>query len=139
MRLLDEKNAVLMMVLDIDHFKQYNDTLGHRQGDEILRKVSQAVAANAPADSLTCRLGGDEFAVAFLGGKGEEQSLRERADAFWNAMRSGARAFGSEMTFSGGIAVSAAGMTYLTLFDQADRRLYKAKSAGRNCLISEND
>lgn len=62
--LLQEDTNVMLLMMDIDHFKEYNDTHGHRSGDEFLIMVANALREAAGENGLACRMGGDEFAVA---------------------------------------------------------------------------
>ncbi len=64
-----------LVLLDLDHFKDFNDTLGHSVGDTILREVAQRLSAATPEDGSVHRLGGDEFAVVVPGGLAESRHV----------------------------------------------------------------
>jgi diguanylate cyclase (GGDEF)-like protein len=124
-----------VLVVDVDEFKQINDRLGHLQGDKVLGGVSRALRrALRQIDSLA-RFGGDEF-VALLPGC-EQDALRgvgEKLRATVARLRV-AGLQGGEVTISlGAAAAHGAGVGAKALLAEADEALYRAKTAGRNCV-----
>ena len=124
-------------MIDIDHFKQYNDHYGHAPGDEALRRVARALAAEAgrPYD-VVARFGGEEF-VLLLPGATEVAPTLERMRTAVANLRIAHEALGPEgiITIScGGIVVSGPiGVEDASrLIDNADQKLYAAKHLGRN-------
>lgn len=117
------------ILLDIDHFKRVNDTLGHATGDKVLRKVAEAIAGGLPSHAIYGRLGGEEFGV-FLPGSGHGAALaiaefiRERIESHEEAMT----------TVSAGVAVASPTCGISDVMSAADAALYKAKQNGRNCV-----
>jgi diguanylate cyclase (GGDEF)-like protein len=124
-----------VLLLDVDHFKRINDSLGHTCGDSVLAAVGQRIRHVLRRSDVRCRYGGDEFLIL----------LPETSDA--GALRVGewlrseieqVKVPGMErprLTVSVGIAtVSDGESTPAALIDRADRALYQAKAAGRNCV-----
>jgi diguanylate cyclase (GGDEF)-like protein len=113
-----------ILLIDLDHFKSINDTLGHAAGDDALRRVASAIAiALRPYDFLG-RYGGDEFLLILPG--------TQRDDALSIALR-----FVPDIltpTLSIGIADCEPGESATSILGRADRALYRAKAAGRNCI-----
>lgn len=120
--------AQQLLLVDIDHFKLVNDTVGHDTGDDVLHAVACALAAAAPRDALVARIGGEEFAVV--------TSLDDAADpaAVLEALRAARMPFDLEVTSSIGVAHGPlAGETdWKTLYRDADRALLEAKRSGRD-------
>jgi len=130
--------AVGLVMIDIDHFKAYNDRRGHQQGDECLRMVATALADALPrsGDSVS-RYGGEEFAVILpstdlAGTRGVAESLRARVEGL--QLPGAAPATAAWVTISCGAAsvVPSVDAALLDLTRRADEALYRAKSAGRN-------
>ncbi|MFN3867289.1 MAG: putative bifunctional diguanylate cyclase/phosphodiesterase [Demequina sp.] len=116
-----------LVLLDLDHFKDFNDTLGHPVGDTILREVAQRLRAAAPADGSVHRLGGDEFAVVVPGGLAD--SRRAGRDLL-AALDAPVRVESLELLVraSAGVAVAPMhGTDGETLMKNADIALYHAK------------
>ncbi len=111
-----------LVLLDLDHFKSVNDTLGHQQGDVVLIQFARALRDTARAVDRVGRLGGEEFLVV-LGGDAADPFLR-RLRARWLECRPHA------VTFSAGVAPAAQGPD--RSLAAADRALYRAKDAGRD-------
>lgn len=115
------------ILLDVDHFKRVNDTLGHATGDKVLRKVAEAIAGGLPSHAIYGRLGGEEFGV-FLPGSGHDAALaiaefiRERIESHEEAVT----------TISAGVAVATPTCGITDVMSAADAALYKAKQNGRN-------
>lgn len=119
-----------LAIIDVDHFKPYNDEYGHPAGDEVLKTVAQVIQDKSRAADFVSRYGGEEFAVVFCNtGTDGAQVLAERIrraiqDEPWQYR---------EITVSVGIARSGPETADPhTLIDAADRALYEAKEAGRN-------
>ncbi|MBS1196775.1 MAG: diguanylate cyclase protein [Proteobacteria bacterium] len=133
---LQQPLSVLM--IDIDHFKQYNDHYGHGAGDDALRSVAAALSGGVarPAD-LVARYGGEEFVVILPETGGESavaiaEKLRERVFAL--AIRHECSSAAPRMTISIGVAALVPGehTSVQQLLAMADKMLYKSKEGGRN-------
>ncbi|MEG1770334.1 MAG: diguanylate cyclase [Comamonas sp.] len=129
-----------LALVDIDHFKQYNDRYGHVQGDEALRAVAQTLQAHARRpDDLAARIGGEEFTLLMPG----DESLVQRIEDFRQAVVAQAIAHadssvGPTLTVSCGLVV-ARQLEHITptgLLQKADALLYTAKSQGRNRTVA---
>jgi len=123
-------------IVDIDHFKAINDSHSHMLGDDVLRQVSRLLDA-APA-TLAARLGGEEFALLLTGTDSDGRALcealrREIETCDWSALASKLA-----VTVSIGLAVAEAGEPTEAVMTRADRRLYAAKSAGRNRVVADD-
>jgi len=134
---------VSIVVVDIDHFKAYNDTFGHMQGDECIRRVADILAAEAQtAGGRAFRFGGEEFVIVLVGKEPEQ------THAIADRMRMAVSATGLPHTSTSGsdhvtcsfgyaidMLVPDADLT--ALLTEADFALYAAKKAGRNCVMPE--
>jgi len=127
-------HSFTVLMLDVDHFKKYNDAYGHPAGDEVLKKVASILRNCTRAGDCTARYGGEEFAV-LLSGKGGDTALqlaeriRERVAA--------EEFVGGKVTISGGIAeFPHHGHTAEAVISSADEALYEAKREGRNRVVS---
>lgn len=132
-RLAREKQSVCILMIDIDHFKKFNDEKGHQAGDEVLRLTAATITAQIrrPAD-FACRYGGEEFTVVLPctdsnGGMIMAEKIRL-------AVSQKSEGLGTPLTISIGLAsiIPSAAMTAETLIEQADSALYCAKKSGRN-------
>lgn len=130
-----------VIMLDVDYFKQFNDTYGHQNGDFCLKRIANAIKAtlNRPAD-LVARYGGEEFAIilpdtAFGGAKALAEEIRRHIESL--AIPHESSLVSSHITLSLGISnvQSYANMTDTTLLTQADHALYQAKTNGRNQVV----
>jgi diguanylate cyclase (GGDEF)-like protein len=121
-------------MVDIDHFKQVNDTYGHQAGDEVLHTVAQAVEREAGNESITCRYGGEELAVFFPQMTAKEAaqiSERIRAGIEKIKTRSGRNTI--QVTVSIGISHrDTYDQSIVEVIQAADKALYAAKKGGRN-------
>jgi diguanylate cyclase (GGDEF)-like protein len=129
---------VAIMMLDIDHFKQFNDTFGHEAGDTVLRELGEALLQAVRNEDILCRFGGEEF-VAILPETTLDSAL-ERAESLRRMVSElRVRHRGEslcEITISVGIAVYPQHAESLEeIMRAADRALYEAKHAGRNRVI----
>lgn len=127
----DRQGATLsILMLDIDHFKQYNDTFGHPAGDEVLRRVGTILQSAVRAHDVVARYGGEEFVVLMPATEANEAvEVAERlrsAIAYQPWPR-------RKVTASLGVATTGYGTPHAAaLVDQADRALYQSKQAGRD-------
>jgi diguanylate cyclase (GGDEF)-like protein len=126
-----------LLIIDIDHFKGFNDRFGHAAGDAVIKRIANDIMTAVRLSDLVFRFGGEEFTV-ICDGLAAEPALalaeRIRREVAGNHGVNVAR-----VTVSIGIATCAAdGADYDALFSKADARLYQAKAAGRNCVIGEH-
>ena len=121
-----------LILADLDHFKQVNDSLGHATGDAVLRDVAYVLRKQLRAFDLAYRLGGEEFLVLLPGADGFQ--TRELAEELREAVSAGAVGGGVEVTLSLGVSASQRGdaFDYAAVFAEADAALYEAKRSGRD-------
>jgi diguanylate cyclase (GGDEF)-like protein len=126
--------ALSALMLDIDHFKQINDTHGHAIGDIALKHFAAAVQTRLPRTHLFGRLGGEEFALLAPGTDADEAAdLAEHLRATVHALRVEEAVADLRLTVSIGLAALSEGALNLDdLLRRADDRLYEAKRSGRN-------
>ncbi len=113
---------VWVALVDLDHFKSVNDTLGHAVGDELLRTVARLAGAAVPTDAVAGRWGGDEFAVLLAAD--DPAQLLAVVDAVRAALPAG-------RSLSAGVAPWAAGEDLGVAVQRADQALYDVKRSGR--------
>jgi diguanylate cyclase (GGDEF)-like protein len=129
-----QHNDLIALMMDIDHFKDINDTYGHQTGDIVLHEVAWRLHHNLRPTDLLGRYGGEEF-VALLP-RFQQENLGQIGDRLLQAINEKpceANHFSVRVTLSMGIALYTDNITSLDdLLAQADRALYNAKQAGRN-------
>ena len=130
---------VSLAMIDIDHFKSFNDTWGHAAGDVALRGVAAAILASVRQSDLLVRYGGEEF-VVLLPGMGAEAAMERVEDMRLTVeqlpLSIPRREDSARVTVSIGLAVYGADGTQAEdLLDRADARLFEAKEGGRNRLV----
>ncbi|MBV8489999.1 MAG: diguanylate cyclase, partial [Candidatus Eremiobacteraeota bacterium] len=129
-----------LLLVDVDHFKQFNDSCGHVAGDDCLRAIARTLAAGTSRASDFCaRYGGEEFAVLAAGVTAEDARQlgeRLRQDVLELAIPHGGL-HGNAVTISVGVATCtpAAGSEPADLVAAADSALYDAKRGGRNAVV----
>lgn len=127
------KEDISLMMLDLDHFKQVNDTWGHDKGDLVLKEVGHALQDSCREGDVVSRMGGEEF-VVFLSNSSKKDAMKmgERIRKKIENLRPG----DLEITTSIGITTMPAG-TDIDIDDAlsiADKAVYRAKNRGRNCV-----
>lgn len=129
-------SPLTLAIVDIDHFKIFNDTWGHQTGDQVIRYVASVIGRIADAPRLAARYGGEEFAVIFPGETPEQavtamEAARAEISSRILKRRSTNEDLGA-ITISTGIALLRPGEASVVLLEDADRALYASKHAGRN-------
>ena len=121
-----------VILIDVDHFKRYNDTYGHAAGDDVLRAVAQVLRMEVPVRDVAARIGGEEFAVVLHATDAPrammiaERLRRSIADWPWNLR---------PITVSLGVATrTGCELSPDVLVQAADRALYQSKQRDRNCV-----
>lgn len=132
------KCAVAVLMLDVDHFKTFNDQYGHATGDIVLKEVAQAFEAKTRSGDLVCRYGGEEFAIILpdVTTSGASETAERIRSAVSNLQITSGLAIHSELSVSIGIAMFPrdAGNSS-ELLRLADAALYRAKREGRNQVV----
>ncbi len=142
-----DKHYSLVMV-DVDHFKKFNDTHGHQMGDDVLKVVASILGKTAKAKAY--RYGGEEFVLLFKKGEASDitpfiEATREAIanyelhikskDRVKNKRGQSRKRKSIQVTASFGLARHFSGETLEEVIERADKALYAAKSSGRNCLV----
>ena len=138
-----ENSYVSLSIIDVDHFKNYNDKLGHPAGDEVLRKMSRILKGSVRDNDIVARYGGEEFALILPGtDEAGAYSLAERMrykveEAQFNKQEIQPE---GKITISAGIATFPEDAVIMDdLIVAADRALYHAKYTGRNKVIKAKE
>ena len=123
------QRGLCLALVDLDHFKRINDTLGHQVGDEVLANFAQLARRNLREVDTVGRWGGEEFLIVMPGGSrvGPQRLLEEMT-----SMAMSVQAPDLRVTFSAGLAMHVSGETWEATLERADQALYAAKRAGRN-------
>jgi len=133
------KGAVFaVLMLDVDHFKRFNDTFGHEAGDVVLRSTAQAMQKNFREGDIVCRFGGEEFVVVLpdTNPEGAAVSARHMLEIVRSQHVSHNGKTLGAITISIGMAMYPCdGESVRALIESADKALYEAKGAGRDRLV----
>jgi len=121
-------------MLDIDNFKQINDSHGHQVGDGVLRKVCELVASSVRSSDLLFRVGGEEFCLVAMAM--DVERARMLAEKIRQVIESHRFAQVGQVTISIGIAHFREGDTLHDIYARADAALYEAKRRGRNRVVA---
>lgn len=130
----DEKHCAVL--IDLDLFKSVNDTYGHVFGDKVLKQFADTVKKNLGENDLIARFGGEEFMILFRTDNEEEIITTMNTISKEYAIFS-EKEKGKEFTFSAGAAIYGKNSSITDIFTTADKRLYKAKAAGRNMIVMD--
>ncbi len=120
-----------MLLLDIDHFKSFNDTYGHTTGDAVLAAFARNIKKFCHQECYPARYGGEEFAVILTGR--DTEALAQKAAELRRFVSSQTIAYEDlqlKITASAGLCILSKGDTLQTAYDRADEGLYRAKKAG---------
>jgi diguanylate cyclase (GGDEF)-like protein len=135
-RLARNPEPFCLLLLDLDHFKQVNDTLGHQAGDDALLAVAAALRRRLRSNDVVARLGGDEFAV--LAQTHDGQRLADDLIEAVKACSVNSGGVYRRLSASVGIVAVTADAEPGVLLAASDRALYQAKRAGRGRAAAEN-
>lgn len=129
---------VSLLMLDIDHFKLFNDSHGHQVGDQVLRLLAATLRENVKGRDMPARYGGEEFAIilgrtAFDGALAVAEQIRQAISSKRVRNRKSGEYLG-QVTISVGVATLDPGEPVNNLVARADKALYAAKRNGRNCV-----
>ena len=138
----ESKKALGVIMMDIDHFKEVNDTHGHKAGDEVLKVFADRMKENLRSFDLVARLGGEEF-VAILPDVSPQRAYmvaeRLRRSIADNPIPCSVESGSLSITTSvGGAIINNGGHAVAAILERADKALYEAKNNGRNCTYFEN-
>ena len=133
------RTPISLILSDIDHFKNINDTYGHLSGDDVLRLVASTIAANVKGKDTVSRFGGEEFAIILPDTSLENalivalQIKESLATQQWLLPKQNTTI--KKVTASFGVAELQQGELKIRLIERADQKLYLAKKSGRNCVM----
>jgi len=133
-----QQRSLALLMIDLDHFKRINDTYGHRKGDQALRAVADRIADEVRQGDIFARIGGEEFCLLLpdTDAAGARHVANKLCLALNGILLNPADP-ATQLTASIGVAsgIPQPGASWNQLFDSADRRLYLAKSGGRNRVV----
>jgi len=138
---MEAGEGLSLLMLDIDHFKKFNDTYGHQTGDEVLKLMAVTMSKAVKGIDITARYGGEEFAVILPatdldGAIHVAENIRERISNKKLVNRATNQDLG-RITVSIGASSFNFGEPLGDFIKRADQALYKAKGNGRNCVVSQ--
>ncbi len=131
----EKGREVAVLILDIDHFKQVNDTYGHQMGDAVLQELATRLETEVGEQGIITRIGGEEFVLVFPDVRFDQALTKSQAlcdsleAASWKHV---------PITVSIGVASYRSGDNVSSLLSRADDFLYQAKANGRNCSFGSN-
>lgn len=138
-RAREHGGSLCVALIDIDHFKQFNDTYGHDAGDFVLAAVAGSLAANLRPTDLVARFGGEEFVIIFpetpLAAAASVSDRLRQAVSEREFVMPGGRAL-PRVTISIGVAQLASDQTVPSILKAADTAMYRAKRSGRNRVLT---
>src|SRR5438128_12678173 len=123
-------NGIAFLMIDLDHFKQVNDTYGHLNGDAVLAELAQILVTGARESDVCARYGGEEFALILP--ETTEAGARTLAERIRSKVAAATFPGGLKLTISIGIAGTEEPALVTQLLERADQALYAAKQGGGN-------
>ncbi|MBR4574653.1 MAG: GGDEF domain-containing protein [Lachnospiraceae bacterium] len=136
------RNAIIndipysLIMADIDHFKIFNDSYGHDCGDFVLQNISKIITAQIRSKDSACRWGGEEFLILVNDGPEIAVDVAERIRTAIEAFEFNYEGKALHVTITLGVSGYYSSAKVKTLIEIADKRLYKGKEGGRNCVVS---
>jgi diguanylate cyclase len=135
------KKPLALIIIDIDHFKRFNDTFGHLTGDQVLRLVGVTMRERVKSQATLARFGGEEFGVilpdtSLDAARAIAEQIRENVMSRELVKRSTGESLG-KVTISLGVAAFHKGDTAVSLLERADQCMFVAKRAGRNRTVTD--
>lgn len=134
--LMKENNPLVVVLLDLDHFKSINDEFGHIAGDEVLREVARRARSVASGTGHFGRIGGEEF--VFVLPNIDSNRAFEICRDFAQEIKDVRYSFNAVVTASVGVAVKNSETDFSNLVEKADQAMYLAKQQGRDCVRCED-
>jgi diguanylate cyclase len=140
----DEQQGFSLLLIDIDHFKQFNDTHGHMVGDRVLKYVASVMTGGIKGDDMLARYGGEEFVVLLPNTSYEDaiavgNHIREKVSSNKLVDNNAQKKVLGYVTISIGVAAITAEDNADSIVERADKALYLAKDKGRNKVFGEQD
>ena len=140
---METGESLALLMLDIDHFKKFNDTYGHQTGDEVLKLMAGTMSRAVKGEDVCARYGGEEFAVILprtdlKGAIKVADGIRERISTKKLVNRTTNEDLG-KVTVSIGAGLFEFGESLPDLITRTDQALYKAKATGRNRVVSQDE
>jgi diguanylate cyclase (GGDEF)-like protein len=129
-------NAYGVLIMDLDHFKRINDNYGHQAGDQVLVDFVELIKSSSRKEDRLFRFGGEEFLLLLP--NTERAGLLAAAQHLQQQISQHLRGPGGAVTMSVGGAILRRDEHWEDMLQRADQRLYRAKSAGRNCIIIDD-
>ena len=134
-----DMTTTAMIIIDVDKFKQINDTRGHETGDKALKRIADTLTKSFRSDDYICRIGGDEFLILMVHITDDPQELIENKIDRINSELSELRSDVPQITVSAGVCYSKAVIAPDIMFHRADIALYDVKENGRGGCSFYND
>lgn len=136
LKILEGKSKIMMLMMDVDKFKEYNDTFGHHEGDKFLIMVAQALLSSLRKEDRACRMGGDEFAaILYFDRDTEDERMKERARQIFDKVNMTVKSTDRGTGISMGVVIAGKDMTFNQMYEESDKALYQAKQNGRGRVI----
>jgi diguanylate cyclase (GGDEF)-like protein len=134
-----KKSALGIMMIDVDHFKQFNDSFGHEAGDAVLRQMGNFLRIYFRGEDVACRYGGEEFTVIMPDATAE--ATMKRAEELREAVKKDVAQLNGRVLESISLSIGISsfpidGATAEALLRTADAALYQAKKRGRDCVVA---